>query len=122
MLEPHQLHQPDCDLAVVRWSRMVRSACRQLVLEPSTAYAVRVSAVFDDERAAIGAAEVVAGIVAEHALVADVSFGRAVSARIARPVLEDARSRSIASGPATTSQRDGPGFGLPSRLRTLLGR
>ncbi|MCC6236121.1 MAG: hypothetical protein IT299_00955 [Dehalococcoidia bacterium] len=86
MLELRELqHRHEPDQAFEDWTRMLRAACRMLVLEADTAHAVTVSATFGDRATSLEALDVAARVVEEYALTADSTLTAYVSTRISRP-------------------------------------
>ncbi len=86
MLELHELlHGREPDRAFEDWTRILRTACRMLVLRADAADAVTVSATFADHETSLDAADVAACIVEEYGLVVDTTLTAYVSTRISRP-------------------------------------
>ncbi len=84
MFELRELHYRDTDPVFQDWARLVRAACRMLVLNPDVADAVTVAATFVDTETGGNAADVAAELVAEYALIVDGTVGAHVSMRISR--------------------------------------
>ncbi len=85
MFEIRELHGQETDRAFQDWARMLRAACRMLVLNAGMADAVRVSATFENYGASLDAADMVTRIVEEYSLSADTTVTTYVSTRISRP-------------------------------------